>query len=612
MPNAKVVIEIDGDNIKFKRSLDEAKAVGEKGGQELADKITAPLAKGFLSVQGAIVALAASLAGGALFKHAVDEAINAENAINALSHALALNGKFSQEAIADLEGYAKALQSTTTASDDAILQGQALLATIGQLSGDKLQRATKAALDLSAATGRDLGSSFELVSRAAEGNTAGLGRLGLKIDQTLPKYAQFDAALQLIEKRMGGSAESAANTFGGAIAQLTNNFKDVLEEFGKMFTQSPVVVAFIKQISEAFKNFAEKLGLIRDGGDIVGNLIKNLIQVGQTIVTYVIAPLEFMFNLLKASFQTIVLFGDIFIAAIVNIGGGILEFLIIPIGTAIRLMQAAAEALGLSIADSLKVAGDAVVALETNVSTALASTRAVVTDQAAQTSQAFKDSFNFDISEKSSQFLTDLQATADGANAIGQTIMNGANTSLTDFQKRLQEASVSINKALQDGIMKTISTTIATVGASLVQGGKAFANFGHTILGIIGDMAISIGTTLLSVGLGIDALRASLLTLSGGQVIAAGIALIAIGGLLKSLSGADVGGAPQGGGATGVTSAGGEATGFNSEPQNQKPSTAIAVNIQGNVLDRRQTGLEIAEVLNETFGTSDTKIAGIA
>jgi hypothetical protein len=33
------------------------------------------------------------------------------------------------------------------------------------------------------------------------------------------------------------------------------------------------------------------------------------------------------------------------------------------------------------------------------------------------------------------------------------------------------------------------------------------------------------------------------------------------------------------------------------------------VNVQGNVLDRRQTGLEIAEVINEAFGSGGVTFA---
>jgi hypothetical protein len=178
-----------------------------------------------------------------------------------------------------------------------------------------------------------------------------------------------------------------------------------------------------------------------------------------------------------------------------------------------------------------------------------------------------------------------------------------------DYQAKI----TSINQAIQQGILKTVSSAAERLGASLVKGGDAFADFRAVVLGIIGDIAIQIGGTLVGIGLGIEAIKASILTLSGGTAIAAGLALIALGGLLKSLSGggssssADVGG--SGGGIATSPAEGGIFT-PDDDQKPQTPGQSVVVNVQGNILDRRQTGLELAEVIRESFESQGTTIVG--
>ena len=177
-----------------------------------------------------------------------------------------------------------------------------------------------------------------------------------------------------------------------------------------------------------------------------------------------------------------------------------------------------------------------------------------------------------------------------------------------------QQKITSINTAIQQGILKTVSAAAERLGASLVKGGDAFADFQNVVLGIIGDIAIQIGGTLVGIGLGVEAIKASILGLTGGPAIAAGLALIALGGLLKSLSSggstasADAGGG--GGGGIGTTPSEGGIFTPTEDAAPQKPGQSVTVNVQGNILDRRQTGLELAEVIRESFDQQGTTIVG--
>jgi len=171
----------------------------------------------------------------------------------------------------------------------------------------------------------------------------------------------------------------------------------------------------------------------------------------------------------------------------------------------------------------------------------------------------------------------------------------------------LSDSAKSINDIYTKGITNTISAGIQAIGASLVKGGDAFAQFGKTILNILGDMAIQIGTTLLTTGLGIDALKTSLSLLTGGPAIAAGFALIALGGALKALGG---GGASLGAGVGGGGTAPIQETTVADidEPDVEKDKTQVAIQVEGTVLDPVGVGLQIAEVLQTTFDSTGVSI----
>jgi len=93
-------------------------------------------------------------------------------------------------------------------------------------------------------------------------------------------------------------------------------------------------------------------------------------------------------------------------------------------------------------------------------------------------------------------------------------------------------------------------------------------------------------------------------------MITAGAALATFGGVLTALGGASAG-AGQGGGA----SASSASPGF-SDPnenivdvtENERNRGTVTVNIQGNVLDSRESGLRIVELINESFNKDGARL----
>ena len=174
----------------------------------------------------------------------------------------------------------------------------------------------------------------------------------------------------------------------------------------------------------------------------------------------------------------------------------------------------------------------------------------------------------------------------------------------------MEKASRQVAETFKSALVSGISNGVQTIVKSMAQGKFSFENFGRMLLGIIGNIAIQIGTTLVSIGIGVDALKTSLLTFTGGPAIAAGIALIAIGALLSSLSssGEETPNVQPGGGL--ASGGGGIATAETAIPgEPVQRATEVVVNVQGNILDRRESGLEIASVLQEYFDTNNGVLA---
>lgn len=169
---------------------------------------------------------------------------------------------------------------------------------------------------------------------------------------------------------------------------------------------------------------------------------------------------------------------------------------------------------------------------------------------------------------------------------------------------------VKLRGIVQAGIVNGLTNAFAGLGKALAKGQNGFEAFGKAVLGALGSMAIQIGSMLVAIGLGFSALGPVLpvFGLSGAAAVAAGLGLIVLGGALSAMGeGGETGAGTATASGGGVVGSGGTAdlgaVADGSQLERAQPGTQIAVNIQGNVLDRRQTGLEIVEIIKEQFDT---------
>lgn len=602
------------DELKLKIVLDDGSVKDgflrvEKSGSAAAKNIegsfnglSSGLSKSFVALGAAFAGVFATSKIVGFLKDSAKAAIEAENATNALGASLAQVGKYNKEAVDSFSEYAGSLQATTGIEDDLIKQNAALLVSIGKLSGDGLERGTKAALDLSQALQIDVGTAFDLVSKAASGSTGALGRYGIKIDENIPKAAKWAETLKLIETRFGGLAETRLNTLEGSLTNLGNAFGEIKEAIGGVFTDSGSLRAVINVVSKSFFELATAISSSVKGKDVLKDILLTLIQIGAFINSALIAPTELFVRGFVFGLKTVKLALDSLVVVVVGFSKLLVEAIVIPI-------EKIVSGLGFLVSYVNKDFGN-------GLSNAALSFREKLTLPLAQEYENVKSiqesTFNDLANNANDVFSNKISGSIDDYllklnDAVVQSAEAGKKFKNTNDNTAAAVSSTyaDLNAALKTQFVGGLSKTFQDVGTRLQRGEGLFDDFGNGVVGIIGDLLITIGGALLIQGLAIESFIASITTLlpgSGAAAAAAGIGLIIFGSALKAAVGKGGGSsAPDTGG--GIASSPGTSTELTpvQNLERQEPGTQVSVVIQGDVLDSDESGSRIVSLINSAF-----------
>lgn len=637
----------------IKKSFGDVEKAADDSGKKIGDSLTkgaSTAGAGIAKVAGVLAGLAGGILSFNFLKDAVKQAADAELAVNQLAGAFRNQGLSVKENLKSFTDYSETLEKTVGVDADLINQNAALLVSLGKLSGDGLKNATKAALDLAAGTGKDVNEAFALMTKAATGSTAALGKLGIKVSEAIAPHQRLAEAVKLIEQKFEGFAEAKTNTFSGALTLVELAMDNVSKAIGRLVTQSPVVREVLKFVAEAFGKLEESItGLAKGGGDPIGELLKKLINIGVIISQYVLPPVEIFVRVMIAGFDAVVYAANGVIHALATIGAAIYDFVIKPVlDGLIKSVGAFVGLFNKELGDKINTVGVGITKGISDVAdTAAKSSGEVFLDSFNTMVEASKQGFDTTMSQNAETFLTNLQNVANNAKPILDNFKDANVKAAADSGLAWQQYSYSIGESLTNmvqgfkeaafklaGSKESMAKAFKDIGASALSGlagavGSAFAAFGKALkngedaasafanafLGAIGGMLVQLGTSYILQGI---AASANPLTPGiGGPLIAAGAALATFGGVLQAIGGSS-GGAGGGGGASGGGDSGGGVNptpggdiGTITQPEDkvpEKPKTSVAVNVYGNVLDNRQTGLALAEVLQDTFDSQGLQV----
>jgi phage-related protein len=217
----------------------------------------APIAAGALLAVGA----AAITMGRAAADDAQSQAL--------LSKALKNATGASDAQVASVEDSIAAMSAATGVADDELRPAMATLVRATG-SAEKSQSALSAALDISAATGKDVDSVSKALAKGYAGNTSALGRLVPGIDKAVLATGDMDAIMAELARTTGGSAAAAADTAAGRMQRMQVAMDEAQESIGaallpamsKFATVLAKVAGFVQKHSTLFVILAGVLATV--------------------------------------------------------------------------------------------------------------------------------------------------------------------------------------------------------------------------------------------------------------------------------------------------------------------------------------------------------------
>ena len=243
----KLSILADVDDLKKKLDTGSKEVEGFGGKLEKFGKVAAAA---FAAAAAAAAAYAAKLA-----IDGVKAAIEDEAAQQRLANALRNVTSATDDQIASVEKQITKLSLANGVADDKLRPAYQRLATAtGDLS--KASAALTLALDISAATGKDVEAVSNALGKAYEGNTTALARLGIGMSTAEIKTLGLDGTMQQLAKTFGGAATVQANTLEGQIARLKVGFDEAKESVGTALL--PIVQKFMDYIVNTFIPMLQK------------------------------------------------------------------------------------------------------------------------------------------------------------------------------------------------------------------------------------------------------------------------------------------------------------------------------------------------------------------
>jgi hypothetical protein len=237
-------------------------------------------AKGFaggLKKYGKMAAAAFAVAGAAAAAYAikigidgVKAAIEDEQSQKLLAQALKNTTNATDEQIASTEDYITKQQLAFGVTDTKL---RPALANLARATGDvgKAQQLTNLAMDIAAATGKDLETVSLTLGKAYDGNFGALTKLGIPLDDAIKKSGDFNLVQGELVRLFGGAAKANTETYAGQLAIVTERVGELKESIGVALL--PTMKTLLEEVNKVAKGFSgeDPQGLSNRARELAGN-----------------------------------------------------------------------------------------------------------------------------------------------------------------------------------------------------------------------------------------------------------------------------------------------------------------------------------------------------
>ena len=177
-----------------------------------------------------------------------------QSAVAALEQALKNQNQYTVQASIGLQQYAKSLEKVSNFTDQAIIEGIALVqGYAGQVKITK--ELIKATVDFATANKMDLKAAFSLVGKTISSSTNALSRYGLQIDMSKSKSEKMEEMVKRLSESFGGQAKATADA-SNQLAKAVDSFH---ESLGQLLDRKNSVSNFLTWMVEGWTKFIDKI-----------------------------------------------------------------------------------------------------------------------------------------------------------------------------------------------------------------------------------------------------------------------------------------------------------------------------------------------------------------
>jgi len=277
-----IAVKFTGDSSDLERASDKAERSIADTGKSMGGSL-AGLA-GPAAIAGAAIA-GVAMVGWDLAQSAMED----EAAASQLAQQLRQAAGASDEAVAGAETYIETLSKAAAVADDEL---RPALATLATATGDttKAQDLLALATDISAGTGKDLGTVTQALAKAQLGSIGGLSKLGIATEDADGKALSLEETLAKARDTFKGAGEAAANTSAGGMKKAQIGFDEFKESIGAkllpvlgtlstFFTEKvlPGIESLVAWVEENWPRIMEQIGpSLTDLQNLVTEVLTNI------------------------------------------------------------------------------------------------------------------------------------------------------------------------------------------------------------------------------------------------------------------------------------------------------------------------------------------------
>lgn len=302
-----LITEFDGGGIQ--KALKEFKQLETAG-----EKAQFAIKKAAIPAAAALGALA--VAGGAAAKAAMEDQKSAAE----LARTLKISTRATDAQVNAMEDMIGEMTLASGVADTDLRKALATLAR-GMGSSELATQNLQLAMDISAATGKDLATVSDALAKAYNGQTTALSKLDPSMRSLVKEGANFQELGKIMAETFGGAATEAANTAEGRFKRMNVAIGEAQESIGAALI--PIIEKLLPYLEDASKWISENTDLIVKLGVAFGAIaaavvITNTALKAWTIITKAATVAQAAFNLVMSANPVVLA-----TAAIVAIGAAI-------------------------------------------------------------------------------------------------------------------------------------------------------------------------------------------------------------------------------------------------------------------------------------------------